>query len=242
MTGKPVGNNFLQILSPRQQTVYNQALGLSREPDRYREMTSKTLTVGMASDRCSPARYSSAAKMFHWSIAVLILIDFGFAVSFSRFNPGDLLYFTFAYPMHMSAGLAVLASSAACVVWRLLHKYPPLPRSMNIVMRMLAKTAHALLYVFIIAVPVTGWAILSVRKKPPVLFGRVHWPNISYLEQMTPDQRRYYHDLFLPTHIQLSYIGMSLVGLHIAAALYHHFFRRDDVLMRMWPGGGTRSR
>jgi cytochrome b561 len=173
--------------------------------------------------------------MFHWLIAALILIDFGFALSFSQFNPGDALYFAFAYRMHMSTGMLVLALSVSCLVWRLLHKYPPLPRNMHVATRVLAKTAHTLLYLFIIVVPVTGWAILSARRKPAPLFRGLDWPNIAFLAHMTREQRIYYHDLFLPAHTKLSYLGMSLVGLHICAALYHHFSRRDDVLMRMLP-------
>jgi cytochrome b561 len=54
--------------------------------------------------------------------------------------------------------------------------------------------------------------------------------------------RQLWHDQFLPLHIRLSYAGMSLVGLHIAAALYHHFVRRDDVLTRMLPRKPDRLR
>jgi cytochrome b561 len=203
-------------------------------------MSDDAHTELMSPDRQSAPRYDRTAMMFHWLIAGLILIDFAFALSFSRFNPGDVLYFSFAYRMHMSAGLVVLALSVLRVVWRLLHKYPPLPQTMSSVTRVLARIAHALLYLFIIAIPVSGWVILSVRKNPAALFGQLNWPNIAYLEQMTREQRVRYYDFFLPAHIRWSYIGMSLVGLHILAALYHHFYRHDDVLMRMWPGRRTR--
>jgi cytochrome b561 len=203
-------------------------------------MSDDAHTELMSPDWRSVPRYDRTAMMFHWLIAGLILIDFAFALSFSQFNPGDVLYFSFAYRMHMSAGLVVLALSVLRVAWRLLHKYPPLPRTMSPVARVLAKTAHALLYLFIIAIPLTGWVILSVRKNPAALFGRLNWPNIAYLEQMTREQRVRYYEFFLPAHVRWSYIGMSLVGLHILAALYHHFYRHDDVLMRMLPGRRTR--
>ena len=204
-------------------------------------MSDDVHTELVSPDRQSAARYDRIAMMFHWLIAGLILLDFAFALSFSQFNPGDALYFSFAYRMHMSTGLVVLALSVACVAWRLLHKYPTLPQTMSLVSRMLAKTAHALLYLFIIAIPVSGWVVLSVRKKPAALFGQLNWPNIAYLEQMTREQRVRYYEFLLPAHIKWSYIGMCLVGLHILAALYHHFYRHDDVLMRMLPGRRTRS-
>jgi cytochrome b561 len=183
-------------------------------------------------------RYGSTAILFHWSIAALVLADFCLALSFGWFNPGDAWYFRSAYRMHMSMGMAVLALSVSCVVWRLLHrdKYPLPPGNMHALMRVLAKTTHALLYAFIVAVPLTGWAILSARKTAAAMFGRLQWPNIAYLAEMTRDQRVRVNDFFLPIHTTLSYIGMSFVVLHISAALYHHFWRRDEVLMRMLPG------
>jgi cytochrome b561 len=183
----------------------------------------------------TPHRYPPIAMLFHWSIAALVLVDFVTALSFTRFNPGDIWYFRAAYRMHMSAGMALLALSVACVVWRLLHTYPPLPRDMHAVTRALAKSAHALLYVFIVGVPMVGWAILSVRRGPAAILGQLNWPNIAYLARATHDQRVYINDVLVPIHAKLAYIGMGLVGLHIAAALYHHLFRHDGVLMRMLP-------
>ena len=73
------------------------------------------------------ARYDSVAMILHWAIALLILIDFAFALSFSRFNPGDKLYLPSAYALHMSTGACILALSIARVAWRLTHERPPLP-------------------------------------------------------------------------------------------------------------------
>ena len=210
------------------------------------DSSSTTLTVQTRPESTSPPctrmRYGTTAILFHWSIAALVLADFGLALSFSRFNPGDAWYFRFAYRRHLSMGMAVLALSVSCVVWRLLHrsKYPLLPGNMHALTRVLAKATHALLYAFIVAVPLTGWVILSARKTAAAMFGRFDWPNIAYLADMRHDQRVRINDYFLPIHTTLSYIGMSLVVLHISAALYHHFWRRDEVLMRMLPDGRSR--
>jgi cytochrome b561 len=48
--------------------------------------------------------------------------------------------------------------------------------------------------------------------------------------------RQFWHEYALPLHTRLSYLGMCLLVLHVVAALYHHFWRRDDVLRRMLPG------
>jgi cytochrome b561 len=52
---------------------------------------------------------------------------------------------------------------------------------------------------------------------------------------MPRPERVLWHDHLLRLHINMSYVGMSLVVVHVSAALYHHFGRRDDVLTRMLP-------
>jgi cytochrome b561 len=172
----------------------------------------------------------------HWVIALLIMLDFAFALSFSRFDPGDALYLTSAYDLHMATGLCILLLSLVRVAWRLMHRPPPLPAMGNALRRM-AHTSHVLLYLFMIGAPLTGWLVLSLRHQATSVFGlfRWAWPSVPAIAHMSHAERQLWHDQFLPLHIRLSYAGMSLVGLHIAAALYHHFVRRDDVLTRMLP-------
>lgn len=181
------------------------------------------------------SRYDAVAMTLHWLIAALIVLDFLLAISFSHFDPGDTLYFSFAYDQHMSIGMFVLVFSVLRLIWRLAHRFPPLPAEMGSGMRVLARTSHALLYVFMLAAPISGWVVLSVRKKPPPFFSELHWPAIGPLVDMAHPQRTVIHDAFLPGHIWLSYIGMTLVGVHVLAALYHHYFKHDDVMRRMLP-------
>jgi cytochrome b561 len=181
-------------------------------------------------------RYDSVAMTLHWVIAVLIVLDFAFAISFSRFNPGDVLYLPSAYALHMSTGLCVLALSVVRLVWRLKHTRPPLP-DMDVALRWLARTSHFLLYVFMLAAPLSGWFVLSLRRQLTSVFGLFSWawPTLPAIAAMTRADRVRYHDLVLPLHVWLSYLGMSLVVVHVVAALYHHLYRRDDVLTRMLP-------
>jgi cytochrome b561 len=188
----------------------------------------------------SPAavtRYDSVAIVLHWAIALLILGDFALAQSFARFSPGDALYFTWAYDLHMAVGLCVVLLSMTRVTWRLTHRRPPLPE-MAISLRVLARVSHALLYVFMLAVPLSGWLVLSLRHQATSVFGlfRWAWP-LPVIVTMSHPNRVTLHDALLPAHIWMSYAGMCLVGMHVLAALYHHLARRDDVLRRMLPWG-----
>ena len=191
-----------------------------------------------------PSRYDAVALTLHWVIALLLLLDFALAMSFSRFNPGDALYLRSAYDLHMSFGLCVLLLSVARVVWRLTHDRPPLP-DMALALRVLARASHLLLYVFMVAAPLSGWLVLSLRHQATSVLGlfRWAWPSLPAIATMARPERQFWHDQLLPLHTRLSYAGICLVAVHVAAALYHHFGRRDDVLLRMLPrtAGGPRG-
>jgi len=181
-------------------------------------------------------RYDAVAMSLHWVIALLIVLDFALAISFGRFNPGDKLYLRSAYDLHMAVGLCILALSVARIVWRLTHRHPPLP-NMGLPLRSLARASHFLLYVFMVAAPMSGWLVLSLRHQATSVFGlfRWAWPSLPAIAHMARPDRVFWHDHLLPLHIDMSYVGMSLVVLHVSAALYHHFGRHDDVLARMLP-------
>ena len=181
-------------------------------------------------------RYDAVAMSLHWVMALLILLDFALAMSFSRFDPGDALYLPSAYDLHMAVGMCVLILSVARVIWRLTHRRPPLP-DMAMPLRWLARASHFLLYAFMVVAPVSGWLVLSLRHKATSVFGlfRWAWPSIPAIAHMARPERVFWHDEFLPLHIRISYVGMVLVALHVTAALYHHFGRRDEVLVRMLP-------
>jgi cytochrome b561 len=181
-------------------------------------------------------RYDAVAMSLHWVIALLILLDFALAMSFSRFDPGDALYLLSAYDLHMAVGMCVLILSVARVIWRLTHRRPPLP-DMALPLRWLARTSHFLLYVFMVVAPVSGWLVLSLRHRATSVFGlfRWAWPSLPAIAHMARPERVFWHDQLLPLHIQISYVGMCLVALHVTAALYHHVGRREEVLVRMLP-------
>lgn len=183
-----------------------------------------------------PSRYDSVAMTLHWVIALLLLLDFALAISFSRFNPGDALYFRSAYDLHMSFGLCVLLLSVARVAWRLTHHHPALP-DMAPALRVLARASHFILYMFVVAAPLSGWLVLSLRHQATSVFGlfRWAWPTLPAIATMARPERQSWHDQLLAQHTRLSYMGMCLAAVHVAAALYHHFGRRDDVLLRMLP-------
>ena len=175
-------------------------------------------------------RYDPVAVTLHWIIAcaIIALIPLGFFM-------GDLpiaIKFT-GYALHKSLGITVLALSIFRVIWRLMNPPPPVPETTKPYERLLAHTAHGLLYFLIVAMPLTGWIFTSATPKFPIVF---FWlGEVPFLPMPEGINLKVTHDLFNELHEALGYGAIFLVTLHIAAALKHHFIMHDNVLTRMLP-------
>lgn len=188
--------------------------------------------------RNSFLRYGNVAMAFHWTIALLIavnlLLGFYFANVMGSHDPG----FFAVVQLHKSIGLTVLVLSVLRLGWRLVNPIPPLPADFGTPMRIVARGTHYLFYVLIIGVPLLGWSVVSSspRGTPTLYFGLFQWPHIPFLASLPRTEKRQYVELFATAHAYLAYSAFGLLMLHVSAALWHHFARRDDVLKRMLPG------
>jgi len=182
-------------------------------------------------------RYGSVAMSLHWLIAGLVVVNLGLGLYMADLPRSDTSRFLL-FQTHKSIGLTVLTLSILRLGWRLMNPIPPLPRGLNPLLRLGAHISHFLLYFFIIAIPLAGWAMVSSSSLglPTQYFGLFAWPNISFLASLPPATKAANLDLFKDTHSLLAYGAIALVMLHVLAALYHQFIRRDDVLRRMVPG------
>jgi cytochrome b561 len=77
---------------------------------------------------------------------------------------------------------------------------------------------------------------VSPRGIATVYFGLFEWPHIWFLTGWPMDDRREYVSYFVATHNTLAFTAVALIVLHVCAALYHQFIRKDAVLWRMLPG------
>lgn len=187
------------------------------------------------------SRYGSVAMTLHWLIAVAVILNICLGLYMSEIladsDPGRLAILQ----LHKSIGLSVLVLSLLRVGWRLGNPVPPLPQSMSPWLHILARAAHYMLYFLIIAIPLSGWALVSTSRSgaPTSYFGLFHWPNIAFLTAgLSPAERLPLHRGFNTTHVVLAVSAIVLVPLHIAGAFYHSR-GGDAVLWRMLPG--TRS-
>ena len=168
--------------------------------------------------------YSRPAKIFHWITAIAVISTVPMGITMMRVGSGDLqnaLFFT-----HKSIGALILMVTAARLVWRLFHPAPPLVPGLPGWQVAAAKGSHLLLYVLLFAVPLLGWAGTSAFGAPVDFFGLFNLPQILEKDQALAERLLGIHAV-----VALSLAGLVLV--HVSAALYHHFIRKDETLRRM---------
>jgi cytochrome b561 len=182
-------------------------------------------------NRIEPARYSVPAQLFHWVIAALIVTQFVLARLQENLPLGARKLALLA--RHKSVGMTILMLAILRLAWRLRHQAPPLPSTMRPFERWAARATHTAFYVLLFAMPLTGWMMSSAKNYSVSWFGLFTWPNLIGKNEHAFNFLRSTHDI-------LSDVLFAIAVLHILAALKHHFWDRDDVLVRMLPSNRQR--
>lgn len=139
------------------------------------------------------------------------------------------------FAWHKSIGITVLMLALVRMAWRLADLTPALPNHMRPWERRLAHTSHALIYLMMVAMPLSGWVINSAANFPLKLYGLIRLPDIAPADKALQTQAEI-------VHLSLFWMLAALLVLHIGAALWHHFVQRDEILARMLPGTTRRLR
>jgi cytochrome b561 len=173
------------------------------------------------------SRYSKTAMLLHWIIAILIVTNVALyfvAESYPEAQRG-------AYMLpHMSIGITVLGLSLIRLFWRLGHKPPALSSELASWEVLSSKSVHFIFYFLIIAIPLTGWLMVSAHPKaPPVSFFGLFEINLPFGKSKA---------LSGIGHEGHEILGKGLYGvfaLHVIGALKHQFADRMPFIQRMWP-------
>ncbi len=170
--------------------------------------------------------YSPFAKALHWSMALGIigLVTLGSIMSDMPLSPEKLQYFSW----HKWAGVSVFALVWIRLTYRFISPPPAYPGSISVNVQRLAHAGHIALYAFMLIIPLTGWLMSSAKGVQTVWFGVLPLPDLIGKDKALGH-------LLEDVHGALSWIMVSLVAGHMAAALKHHFIDRDDTLLRMVP-------
>jgi cytochrome b561 len=178
-------------------------------------------------------RYSALAQIFHWVIAALIIVQFTLARLAEPLPLG--VHKLALLARHKSVGMTILMLAVLRLLWRIWHPAPPLPPGMTRWERAGAHATHWAFYVLLFAMPLTGWTMSSAKNYSVSWFGLFTWPNLIAKNEAAFEFLKTTHDI-------LSDVLFAVAVLHILAALKHHFWHRDDVLLRMLPFTKTARR
>lgn len=177
--------------------------------------------------RNSRESYGLVSIAFHWIIGLIFLgqIVLGYLmVRTSNFT----LQFSL-YQWHKSFGFLILGLSICRLLWKVANPRPRDPETMSSLERMAAHGAHITLYLSLFIVPLTGWAVASSSplQIPTFMFNLVVIPQLPITISDSAEA------FWTASHAWLAYLSAFVAVAHILAALHHHFWKRDTILMRM---------
>lgn len=176
-----------------------------------------------------PNAYSPVAKTFHWLIVLLVAIQYVTVFLLPHIGrdtpPGTTI------DLHFSFGVLIFLVTILRFGYRLLNPVALDAPDAAPWERLLARTVHRLIYLILLVSPLLGWASASSHGLRVSLFGVVPLPAIAARGAQWANEAG-------DVHSTAMWALLWLIGLHAAAALYHHFILRDSTLRRMLPGGG----
>jgi len=177
-------------------------------------------------------QYTLFAIGLHWWIAILIFITFPLGVYMHDLPLSP--YKLKLYSWHKWIGVTVFMFAVVRMSWRASHIPPALPDSLPQWQKLASHITHMLLYVLIVAVPLSGWLMSSAKGFQTVWLGVLPIPDLIGKDKALGD-------LLLIVHKSLNVSLLVLVAMHVMAALKHHFIDKDNILRRMLPFIGEQS-
>lgn len=173
-----------------------------------------------------PSHFAPLARLLHWLMALMIIamlfIGAGMVASVSERHEWLL-------DLHKPLGIAILLLVIVRLGVRFSTRQPPLPADQPNWQALAAKASHLLLYSLMFVLPLLGWAMISAAGDPVMLSSSLRLPSI-----MPADAQLF--SFLRKAHGYLAYLLFLTVLLHLAAALFHGWMRRDEVLDSMVRG------
>ncbi len=171
-------------------------------------------------------RYGLVTISLHWITAILMigLLILGLYMVGLPVSPEKLKF----YRWHKEFGAIVLALAFLRIVWRFSSMVPTLD-FLPVLERLGALAVHYAFYIFMFAMPITGWMMSSAAGFPVSFFGLFLLPDL-----VSPNESL--RITLTETHKWLGYLLIVTIVLHVSASLKHHYINKDNVLRRMlWP-------
>jgi len=173
-------------------------------------------------------RYSTGAMIFHWLIAILVIMNWRIAETAHHLEGAEKAA-VFGY--HKAWGMLILALTVGRLLWRWSHAVPPLPSGLKPWEATLARSVHVIFYVLLVGLPLGGWLASSYGGRPIDFFGFFTIPMLPVGENKGLSKS------IFEAHETGGSIFIYLIGLHILGALKHTFIDKNGGIFRMLPFG-----
>ena len=170
--------------------------------------------------------YGSVGKFLHWLVALMVITML--IVGFTMGSVQEPLQ-SQMYGFHEEFGLTLLGILLFRIYWRAVNAQPKLPHSLRAWEKILAQLTHYLLYIAIVVMICSGWAKSTSSGYTPNFYGlfELPMPFVAVSKEVS--------HLAKQIHLTTVWVLITLVSLHILAALSHHYIYKDNVLRRMLP-------
>jgi len=172
------------------------------------------------------ASFDRVMQAFHWLTLVLIAAIYSAAWVAHSGLAGE--WYQPVMQLHRSLGLTVAALTIFRLVWRRRARIPELPADLLFLQKFAARGTEALLYLLLLMQPFLGLLQTGARGQAVDFYFLFRLPAVIGLDRPLARQLHDFHAL-------TANVLLILIALHSAAALFHHFIRRDGVLDAMLP-------
>lgn len=177
-------------------------------------------------------RYSAGAMIFHWLIAIAVIVTWRIVETAEHASKSDAAYWM---GHHKALGITILLLTLGRLAWRLTHPVPPMSLAVARWQRLLARGVHILFYVLLIGLPIGGWLATSFYGYGVDMWGVFAVPALPVGESKDIGGQ------IIGLHKTGGEIMLYLIGLHILGALKHTFWDKDGTLYKMLPSGRVKA-
>ena len=158
------------------------------------------------------------------AILIPVLIGLGWYMLSVEDTPGSESLFA----LHVSLGLTAALLIALRLTWRLRNRPEPLASAIIPAWQShAARATHVLMYLLLVAMPITGYLGASFSGETVAYFG-IALP--SWASKNTGLKEQLFN-----AHSLIAWVLVAAIGLHVLAALKHLLIDQDGVFLRMWP-------
>ncbi len=180
------------------------------------------------------SRYSAVAIGLHWATVAALVFQ---VVLGWRIGDIDGTTRSAVLQMHKTIGIAILVLTVVRLAWRLANPPPAAESSLTGLEKRAAHLAHLAFYAALLALPLTGWVMVSAQRAGAMkLLGGAQWPDFPLIGALPGAMQDLLADVMDQAHSVLVWLTLALLALHVLGALKHHFVSRDPTVSRMAPG------